>query len=246
VWVGRTPVDRDVELDAVILDLRPVTQVPATAALLLSDLHASMAAEGHDLLFVDIPAHAGVIAELEAAGARVFADVDVASEWAEDRLLDRHGLQRSGGAPVALPEQGLARGLDADQLRRLAGLLSERTVAEGSAIMRTGDVADEIYLLAAGLVHIQIGLAGGGVRRLATLVPGMTFGDLAAVGHATRTMDVIADGPVTLLVLPVDAFARLGDDDPALKAALLTNMLAGAYESVGRMTREVASLGRAR
>jgi glutaminase len=244
--VVRTVVDRDDALDLVVLDLRPVTKVPATAAQLLIDLHASMAAEGHELVFVDIPAHADVIAELEAAGARVFADVDAATEWAENEMLDRHGVTPAGGAPIALAEHGVCSGLHPFQLAQLEGLLTTRAVPAGTAIMRTGEPADEIYLLAAGHVSVQLPLADGGVRRLATLAPGMTFGELAVVGHATRTVDAFADGDVELLVLRADVLAQLGTTNPALKAALLQNMLAGAYESVGRMTREVASLGRAR
>jgi CRP-like cAMP-binding protein len=48
------------------------------------------------------------------------------------------------------------------------------------------------------------------------------------------------------LALPVDAFQRLGEENPALQAALMRNLLASFYEVIGRMTREVGSLFDAR
>jgi CRP-like cAMP-binding protein len=71
----------------------------------------------------------------------------------------------------------------------------------------------------------------------------MTFGELAVLGRSTRSADVHADGPAEVRVLPAAGFDALGTTHPGLKAALLQNLLAGAYEAVGRMTREVASLG---
>ena len=43
-------------------------------------------------------------------------------------------------------------------------------------------------------------------------------------------------------MLDSDDFHALRDDDPRLQAALLTNMLAGAYRHIGRATEEIASL----
>jgi glutaminase len=79
--------------------------------------------------------------------------------------------------------------------------------------------------------------------RLATLTPGMAFGELAVLDGAARPVDAIADGPVELAVLDAADFRSLRDDDPRLQAALLTNLLAGAYRHLGRATAEIASLG---
>jgi glutaminase len=73
----------------------------------------------------------------------------------------------------------------------------------------------------------------------------MVFGELAAVGQFARSADVRANGPVEVLVLSAKAFADLGQTRPELQAALLQNLLRGAYETVDRTTREVASLRRA-
>lgn len=244
--VVRTIVDRDDALDVVVLDLRPVTQITATAAQLLMDLLVRMRAQDQELVFIDVPGHDALATAMAAYGAHVFADVDAASEWAENRLLAHHGVTHAGGDRIALAGHGLARGLDGAALGELATLLVARTVAPGVAIMRRGEVADEFYLLMAGEVVVSVPIAAGGARRMATLLPGETFGDLAVVGQATRTLDVVAETEVELLVLPAETFAGLAHASPALQAGLLQNMLAGAYDSVGRMSREIVALGRAR
>ena len=92
----------------------------------------------------------------------------------------------------------------------------------------------------AGDVSVTIPAEDGSARRLATLQPGMIFGEAAVLGRAKRTADVIADVPSRLLTLSAATFEDLGRTDPALQAALLHNPLRGAYETVDRLTREVA------
>ena len=105
--------------------------------------------------------------------------------------------------------------------------------------MRVGDPADELFLLLAGEVSMR--LAGG--MRLATLTPGMAFGELAVLDRAARAVEAVAEVAVELAVLGAEHFRSLRDDDPRLQAALLTNLLAGAYRHIGRATAEIASLG---
>jgi CRP-like cAMP-binding protein len=69
----------------------------------------------------------------------------------------------------------------------------------------------------------------------------MSFGELAVLGHDVRTVEAVADGEVELAVLDAAAFHALHDDDPGLQAALLSNMLAGAYELVARATAEATA-----
>jgi len=107
--------------------------------------------------------------------------------------------------------------------------------------MGAGDRADEIFLVVAGEVSINLPLGDGVRRRIATLTPGMSFGELAVLGHDVRTVEAIADGDVELALLRADAFHALHDEDPGLQAALLANMLAGAYELVARATAEATA-----
>jgi len=83
---------------------------------------------------------------------------------------------------------------------------------------------------------------GGIRRRLSTLTPGFSFGEFAFADASARPVSVRAETAGECLVLSLEAFERIGEQTPALQAALLRNLLAGYYEIIGRTTREVGSL----
>ncbi len=239
--VTRRVVGDAAELDVVVLDLRSAGQVDASAAALLIDLRDALAASDVLLAFVDTGGHPDLDALLAARPdppAPVFADLDTASEWAENVLLAERLAPHQRPSEIALADHHLARGLDAERLAHLEGLLQRHRFTSGELIMAAGDPADEIFLLMAGEVSLRLRLDDGTPRRLATLTPGMSFGELAVLGDEARAAEAVADGDVELAVLDAADFAALRESDPALQAALLTNMLSGAYELVARATAE--------
>ena len=66
--------------------------------------------------------------------------------------------------------------------------------------------------------------------------------ELAVLDRAPRPVGALADGAAEVAVLGAGDFEALYDDNPRLQAALLTNLLAGAYRHIGRATAEIASL----
>lgn len=247
--VVRTIVDRADDLDMVVLDVRAVDRIATPAARMLVGLHRELFRSGKQLALVTTRGPVGLAA---AAGLKfdkdlpMFAELDTAREWCEDRILGSLGLSGAAAAEVALADTSLCRGLDETDVADLAAHLSERHVAAGETIIRTGAPATEIFLVLAGEVGVYVPLVGGESRRLASLPAGSLFGELAVIGQATRTADVVAERAATLMVLNAATFERLTDTNPGLKARLLTNMLANAYEIVARMTREVAALSHGR
>jgi len=83
-----------------------------------------------------------------------------------------------------------------------------------------------------------------GRHRVATISPGMVFGELAAINRAPRTADVRADTTVRCLALSTAAFDRLGAEEPAIKIALLENLLRGVHAMVGRLNAELSAVAR--
>ena len=187
------------------------------------------------------PAHGDLLGDLPAESSRVFADLDAATEWCEEQLLAAHGEPVAGTARVPLAGQRLTRGLDAEMLGRLEAILRPRLFGAGETIFAAGDPADAIFLLVEGEVTIELEFEAG-KRRLATLTPGLAFGEVALADFPVRPASVHTESDGECLVLTVDAFNRLGERDPALQAVLMRNLLGSFYEVIGRMTREVGSL----
>ncbi len=234
-------VDEREGIEIAVVDLTEVTEMDAAAARLLAALGIWMR-EGGGTLVVVSPPDRDLLGELPREGLEVFADLDAATEWCEERLLAERGAGRESAARIPLAEHRLARGLDAAKLARLEAALESRPFAAGETLFAAGDPADAIYLLVAGEVTVELALEGGKGRRLQTLTPGLAFGELALADVPSRPVNVRGESDGECLRLSVAEFDRLGELDPGLQAALLRNLLVSFSEVIGRMTREVGSL----
>jgi glutaminase len=238
--VVRAIVERAEEIDLEIVDLTEVTELDVGAGRLLTGLGASMREDGKALALVT-PPHGDLLAGLPTEDLEIFTDLDAATEWCEERLLAEHRGEAPGTERVELAGHRLTRGLDEPTLTALAEVLEPRPFGAGETLFAAGDPADAAFLLLSGEVTIEIEIDGL-ARRMATLTPGYSFGEFALADASVRPVTVRAETAGECLVLSVAEFERLGEHNPALQAALLRNLLAGYYEIIGRMTREVRSL----
>jgi CRP-like cAMP-binding protein len=80
-----------------------------------------------------------------------------------------------------------------------------------------------------------------GRLRIATVSPGMVFGELAVIDRSARTADARADTPIECLVLSAAALDRLRDSDPSIAVQILQNLLRGVHRMVRRSNEELAA-----
>jgi MFS family permease len=93
--------------------------------------------------------------------------------------------------------------LPAPMLERLARNLIPIHVPDGSVVITQGDVGDRFYSIVEGAVEV---LEGG--RRVKTLGPGGSFGEIALIRDVPRTATVVATTESKLLALDRDEFLR--------------------------------------
>ncbi len=117
--------------------------------------------------------------------------------------------------------------LDQGELALLERVLRPRTYAAGELLASAGESAHEIFLLVEGEVTFEAVGADGSSHRIATLLPGSTFGELAVLTEAGRTVNIRASDEVSALVLSAADFADLERTGPRLQARLVRNMLCG-------------------
>ncbi len=223
-----------------MLDLTEVTEIDLAAARLLAGLGAWMSARDLVLAVVE-PPDGELLAAIPVDGFELFPDLDAATEWCEERLLAAHGAPSAGEERLPLAEHRLTRGFAPEMVERLAAVLEPRRFAAGETIFSAGEEARAVYLLLAGEVRIEIDLGDGRARRLATLMPGLSFGEVAIADVPVRPVTVRGESDGECLMLSVETFERLGETDPALQTALMRNLLAAFYEVIGRITREVGT-----
>ncbi len=243
----RRLVDASDTLDCALVDLTRVTHIEESAAPLFAELTARLVEVGKAIAFIHAEAHARFLRALQerlsgVEAPRVFPDADRALEWCENHLLAAHATDRMTVAGLTLAEHGLCRGLDARAIADLEGALQWRQFARGDQIARKGEPADTLYLLVRGEVSVMVELPGGRVKRLATLSPGMTFGELAVIDRTVRSADVHADTAVDCYLLSTAAFDKLGETRPLIKMIVLENLLRNVARMVTRLNIEVASL----
>ena len=238
------------ELDYAIIDLRRVSDIEASAAANLIDLVFNFSAAGKVVGFSNVQGHSEFLRALESKlntpelqeGMVTFADLDPAIEWCENELLKITKVGKRREEALALSHHSLCAGLDDEQVRYLEGLVELQKYGPGQFILHKGEIADSIFLLAAGAVSVVVDLPNGQLKRLSTMSRGMTFGELAAIERGVRSADVRADSPVTCYVLSADRFEELGETKPQIKLRLMRNLMRNLGQMVARLNQEIAAL----
>lgn len=110
--------------------------------------------------------------------------------------------------PGRLAKFELFAGLEPQALAHVQEHIEWRTVAGGSRLIRQGDSADGMYVLDMGRLEISVDDGDGRRKRLGTLAPGSTVGELAvADGRRTADVDALRDSHVGFL--PRSAYRQL-------------------------------------
>lgn len=140
--------------------------------------------------------------------------------------IDRLAAERTAAlAPrVALLEQlGFFASASRPVLERLAGLATELSMPVGTAIVREGEPADALYVLADGEVEVTArGEAGAGERRIRLMSAPSYFGEIGVLEGIPRTATVTAITDLRLLRIEGTALVDALTSAPA-SSSLMEN-----------------------
>jgi glutaminase len=208
----------------IVLDLRRVPSITKAAARLLADTLGHLTEAGITVILCGVEARLSVEAAIEQMAKplpklRKFALLDEGIEWAEDQIIYRYGGFGRLNDPATLREQQLLAGLTDSDIDALASRMIPRTYRPGQRIVGGGEVASSLFFLQSGMVSVK--LANG--ARLATLVAGMVFGEMALL-EAYRSADVWADTSVQCLELPLDAYGSFREKHPEIGERIISNL----------------------
>ncbi|MBI3416673.1 MAG: glutaminase A [Verrucomicrobia bacterium] len=242
--VARDVVESLADFDYALLDLKRVLGIHECACSMFHQLLLDLGAQGKSLLF----AHADRVKVLQRfmriklgdrfeATFRSFDDTDRALEWCENKLLQPAPPSERRIGPETF---ALFAGLTVAELEVMGTLLKRRTFAAGATIIDVGAEAAEMFLLARGTVSVQVALASGARKRLATFSPGMAFGEMAVIDRAPRSATITADTEAECDVLRLDDFDRLDQTHPALKLKLWRNLCLDLCGKLRKANRELS------
>lgn len=229
----------------VILDFRRAHQTDAAAIALLTARLADRAAEGPRLILTGLDPD-GPLAALRAAaadlagpdGPDLHADLDAALEWCEAALLEgRHEPPR-----LALAQLPLFEGLATADLRLLEPIVETMRFEAGETIIRAGDPAQLMFVLAEGSVSVVAPGPSGEARRIAALGPGVTFGDMALLEGRPRSATVVADTAALCYAISVARLREVAAGRPGVLIAILGNLARELSERLRLANRIVHAL----
>lgn len=238
-YVTRKLVSEPPNAPLLIVDFRRVPDITAAGAELFAETLTALGNLGVTTILSGFEETSAVWAAIDARmpnprRLRRFALLDDAIEWAEDQVIYRFGGFTDVKESAHLREQALLAELDADEIAAIVKLSTTRHYAPGQRIIAAGEPANSLFFLQSGMVSVKL---RSGVR-LASLGPGMEFGEMAIL-EQSRSANVFADTPVTCLELPLDSFAdyRRLHPETALKimrnlAAILARRLVAANAKV--------------
>ena len=213
------------QLAFVVVDFTHVSSFDEPALAVLNRLIDDLADSGRTV--VAVCGHDGDIASKLTQAATSFLDADAALEWCEDRLLGPVSIPDQHETHAALDRFDLLAGLGDAEVAAIELAASVRTVEAGTVVIREGDVADEMYFLLAGRISVLLPLGAGAAgrsRRLATLGPGVAFGELALLDEATRSADVVCEERSTIASLSLAALQQLQASYPSIGPTIHANL----------------------
>jgi CRP-like cAMP-binding protein len=118
-----------------------------------------------------------------------------------------------------LAQVPLFSALSRRELALVARRAEDVTVPEGKVLVSEGETGQQFFVIMSG----QAKLSRRG-RRIATLGPGASFGELALLDKHPRNATAVAETPMELVVLGQREFAGLIDDVPGFARKLLSAM----------------------
>ncbi|CDQ56711.1 unnamed protein product [Oncorhynchus mykiss] len=135
--------------------------------------------------------------------------------WVIDRqsfqtIMVQSGLGRLAEFRELLCRVPFLRSLPEDVLMKVSDILEESRYSEGDYIIRQGATGDTFYIISSGQVKVtENKSADEEAVLLSTLSEGHWFGEKALRGEDVRTVNVIAAGDVTCLVVDRESFKKI-------------------------------------
>lgn len=107
-----------------------------------------------------------------------------------------------------------------EPLRHLAGELRQRQTPRGQCLVRAGEPGESMFLLAEGVLSVQIGMRDGKTREVRVLNPGEFFGEISLLTGAPRSATVMAATDCVVFEIRRESLALLLEQQPELLEGL--------------------------
>jgi SulP family sulfate permease len=211
----------------VLLDFSEVLGIDSSAVLSLIKLQHFAEREGILIVLSALPQR--VLKSLRIGGflvdgdpeaadrCKVFADLDAALEWCEDRVLEERMTREEA---LRSADDWLAREIGSIELfRKMVSYLEMIEYTPGETLFAQGDQSDSLNLLYTGRVTIVLHTAEGARIRLRSIVRHTIVGEMGLYRSIPRGASVVADQTTIAYRLSREALEQMEADNPTLAYA---------------------------
>lgn len=181
-------------------------------------------------------AHAG-------EGVRAFADLDRALEWAEAAILAQRPVhQRPPRAGSELLGE-IGEGVPQDARTALEALLVRQTVPSHGVVFHAGDTDQDLLIVLSGHITLVTQWPPEQGLRLATVGPGMVFGEMAFLNGSPRSASAGAErGAARLVRLSRAHFDAWAGQHPGAALHLMNNLAQMGARRLAVTTRQLRAV----
>lgn len=201
----------------IILDMKRVQSVDLTAAHILLQIKDILHDKGGFLILSHIPIKLPTGQDMEDyfnqvglirhhSPVKVFADVDDAIEWVENKIIESQTFETKNEEMLQLQDFELFDGRHEDTIADLQAQMQSKSYKAGEIIFATGDTQRDLFLIRRGSVRIMLKVREEQNFHLRSMGKGNFFGEFGFLDGGGRYADAIADSDVDLFVISREAF----------------------------------------
>ena len=128
------------------------------------------------------------------------------------------------GLVAALERTVFFNGLDRADLRRLAGIARETTLAAGDVLFDQGDESDGLYVIVSGIVRVYLTSEGGREATINLAEEGEVIGEMALLDGLPRSAGAAALTETRLAYIGRDTFLGLLDTSTKLARQIILTL----------------------
>jgi sulfate permease, SulP family len=211
-------------LSFLVLDFRRVNGLDSSAVVAFIKAHRLAEGQAFTLLVtglshrVRVQLERGGFSKVVLSRLHVFADLDHAIQWCEDRLLEREAIAPDQPRPLtALLRDGLGLTVNVE---RLLPYLEPVELPTGHELIHQGEPSTDLYLLESGRLTAVLTPLNGEPVRLRTMAPGTVVGEVAMYLGTVRSASVVTEQPSRVYRLTAEALEAMERDEPKIAGDL--------------------------
>lgn len=241
-YICRRIIEDSCSREIIILDFRRVPGIFLSSSLLLESLSYLLKSKQKTLIFCGFEKASSVWASINdwletGVNIKHFSQLNDAIEWAESRIIEKFGILADYKIETTLPQQPLLKGLSSEEIKELTKLGEYKQYKPGECIIHAEDLSQIVYFLLSGIASVKV---PNGVK-LATLAPGMAFGEMALLDQG-RTADVFADTEVKCFELSLNQYKLFRNLYPSSSEQIIRNLGETLSDRITKLNNKINAL----